>query len=110
MPSSPQLLRDIHETNLMYLLLLQRLARTGNASAMAGLQISAQACQWLASRQYEDLVKMARCSVMLAQLNLESELLLSALSHGMDATLAANIKAAQATHTASPEHQPLVQS
>ncbi|WMD22008.1 flagellar transcriptional regulator FlhD [Achromobacter seleniivolatilans] len=109
MPSSTELLRDIHETNLMYLLLLQRLARTGDASAISGLQISEQACQWLASRQYEDLVKMARCSVMLAQLNLESELLLSALSHGMDATLAANALGVPATQTAPPERQPLNQ-
>lgn len=60
MPRSAELLRDIHETNLMYLLLLQRMARAGNLPALAGMQMSVQACQWLA-----------------------------ALSQGMDATLAA---------------------
>ncbi|MBB1593024.1 flagellar transcriptional regulator FlhD [Achromobacter sp. UMC46] len=94
MPKSTELLRDIHETNLMYLLLLQRLARTGNAPAMAGLQISEHACQWLAALSQNDLIKMSRCSVLLAQLDLAPHLLLSALSQGIDATLAARAAAA----------------
>nr|WP_315845964.1 flagellar transcriptional regulator FlhD [uncultured Achromobacter sp.] len=100
MPKSTELLRDIHETNLMYLLLLQRLARTGNAPAMAGLQISPHACQWLAALSPENLIKMSRCSVLLAQLDLTPHLLLSALSQGIDATLAARAVAA-----APPEPQ-----
>ncbi|CAB3627099.1 Flagellar transcriptional regulator FlhD [Achromobacter pestifer] len=91
MPRSTELLRDIHETNLMYLLLLQRMARTGNAAAMAGLQISQPACQWLAALQHDDLVKMSRCSVLLAQLDLAPHMLLSALSQGIDATLASRL-------------------
>ncbi|CAB3720483.1 Flagellar transcriptional regulator FlhD [Achromobacter deleyi] len=91
MPRSAELLRDIHETNLMYLLLLQRLARTGNLQALAGLQISAKACQWLVGLKHEDLTRLAKCSVLLAQLNLEPHLLLAALSQGMDATLAAEV-------------------
>ncbi|WYX18593.1 hypothetical protein WJ973_21185 [Achromobacter xylosoxidans] len=43
MPRSAELLRDIHETNLMYLLLLQRMARAGNLPALAGMQMSVQA-------------------------------------------------------------------
>ena len=43
MPRSTELLRDIHETNLMYLLLLQRIARSGNAAAIAGMQLSVEA-------------------------------------------------------------------
>lgn len=54
MPRSTELLRDIHETNLMYLLLLQRMARTGDLPALAGMQISAQACQWLAALAPQD--------------------------------------------------------
>ncbi|AMG35340.1 flagellar transcriptional regulator FlhD [Achromobacter xylosoxidans] len=90
MPRSTELLRDIHETNLMYLLLLQRMARTGNLPAMAGMQISERACQWLAGLRHEDLARLARSSVVLAQLNLEPHLLLATLSHGMQATLAAD--------------------
>ena len=78
----------------------QRLARTGNAPAMAGLQISPHACQWLAALSPENLIKMSRCSVLLAQLDLTPHLLLSALSQGIDATLAARAVAA-----APPEPQ-----
>ncbi|MFD4836700.1 flagellar transcriptional regulator FlhD [Achromobacter sp. NPDC058515] len=92
MPKSPELLRDIHETNLMYLLLLQRLARAGDTSALAGRQLSPQAGEWLAALPAADLVKLARCSVLLAQLSLPPDLLLSALSQGMDATLAAQAR------------------
>ncbi|WP_241050749.1 flagellar transcriptional regulator FlhD [Achromobacter xylosoxidans] len=94
MPRSTELLRDIHETNLMYLLLLQRMARTGNLPALAGMQISVQACQWLAALAPEDLARLSRCSVVLAQLSLEPHLLLAALSQGMDATLAADVPCA----------------
>lgn len=86
---SAELLRDIHETNLMYLLLLQRMARTGNLPVLAGMQISAQACRWLADLKPDDLTRLSRCSVVLAQLTLEPPLLLAALSQGLDATLAA---------------------
>lgn len=96
MPRSTELLRDIHETNLMYLLLLQRMARAGNAAALAGLQISQHACLWLAALQHEDLVKMSRCSVLLAQLDLAPHTLLAALSQGIDATLASRLAAADA--------------
>lgn len=89
MPRSTELLRDIHETNLMYLLLLQRMARTGNLPAMAGMQISERACQWLAGLKHEELARLAKSSVVLAQLNLAPHLLLATLSQGMEATLAA---------------------
>ncbi len=89
MPRSTELLRDIHETNLMYLLLLQRMARTGNLPAMAGMQISERACQWLAGLKHEELARLAKSSVVLAQLNLAPHLLLATLSQGMAATLAA---------------------
>lgn len=88
MPRSTELLRDIHETNLMYLL-LQRMARTGNLPAMAGMQISERACQWLAGLKHEELARLAKSSVVLAQLNLAPHLLLATLSQGMEATLAA---------------------
>lgn len=90
MPRSAELLRDIHETNLMYLLLLQRMARTGNLPALASMRISAPACQWLAALTPQDLARLSRCSVVLAQLHLEPDLLLAALSQDMDATLAAD--------------------
>ncbi|CAB3632991.1 MAG: flagellar transcriptional regulator FlhD [Achromobacter pulmonis] len=89
MPQSTELLRDIHETNLMYLLLLQRIARSGNLSALTGMQVSVQACEWLARQELDDLTRLSRCSVMLAQLSLEPRLLLAALSQGMEAPLAA---------------------
>ncbi len=89
MPRSTELLRDIHETNLMYLLLLQRMARTGNLPAMAGMQISERACQWLAGLKHEELARLAKSSVVLAQLNLAPHLLLATLSQGMEATLPA---------------------
>lgn len=89
MPRSTELLRDIHETNLMYLLLLQRMARTGNLPAMAGMQISERACQWLAGLKHEELARLAKSSVVLAQLNLAPHQLLATLSQGMEATLAA---------------------
>lgn len=91
MHRSAELLRDIHETNLMYLLLLQRLARTGNLQALAGLQISVEASRWLVGLRHEDLTRLARCSVLLAQLDLAPHRLLTALSQGMDATLAAEV-------------------
>lgn len=87
MPRSTELLRDIHEINLMYLLLLQRLARSDDATAEAGLEMSAQARQWLAALPPNDLVKLARSSLLLAQLDLPPHLLLSALSQGIDAAL-----------------------
>ncbi|MFY2843789.1 flagellar transcriptional regulator FlhD [Achromobacter ruhlandii] len=93
MPQPTELLRDIHETNLMYLLLLQRMARTGNLPALAGMQISAQACRWLADLKPDDLARLSRCSVVLAQLTLDPRLLLAALSQGIDATLAAEATA-----------------
>jgi flagellar transcriptional activator FlhD len=88
MPKSTELLRDIHETNLMYLLLLQRLARSGNTAAMAGTPISEQACRWLAAQGHAELVKLAQSSVLLARLDLPPDQLLSALSQGLDLTLA----------------------
>ena len=59
MPRSTELLRDIHETNLMYLLLLQRIARSGNAAAIAGMQLSVEACAWLTRQNHEDLARLA---------------------------------------------------
>ena len=88
MPKSTELLRDIHETNLMYLLLLQRLAREGNTAALGGAPVSEQACRWLAGQGREDLARLAQSSVLLARLDLPPHLLLSALSQGLDATLA----------------------
>ena len=104
MPRSTELLRDIHETNLMYLL-LQRMARTGNLPAMAGMQISERACQWLAGLKHEELARLAKSSVVLAQLNLEPHLLLATLSHGMQATLAADAPA-EAPAQAPPVRTP----
>jgi hypothetical protein len=92
MPKSTELLRDIHETNLMYLLLLQRLARAGDP-ASAGVPMSDQACRWLAGRGHEELVKLAQSSVLLARLDLSPDMLLSALSQGLDATLAGSAAA-----------------
>jgi len=93
MPRSTELLRDIHEINLMYLLLLQRLARAGEASAMeAGVPLSPNACLWLAALPPEALVKLAQNSLLLAQLNLAPHLLLSALSQGIDTTLSARAR------------------
>ncbi|WP_454669002.1 flagellar transcriptional regulator FlhD [Achromobacter kerstersii] len=92
MPRSTELLRDIHETNLMYLLLLQRLARSGEAGAVAGVPLSPEACLWLAALQPEALVKLAQNSVLLAQLNLAPHLLLTALSQGIDTTLTARAR------------------
>ena len=94
MPNSTELLRDIHETNLMYLLLPQRMARTCDATTLAGMQMSPRACQWLAILEPHALTRLARSSVLLAQLNVAPHLLLSALSRGMDATLAARGEAA----------------
>ncbi|MCY1550180.1 Flagellar transcriptional regulator FlhD [compost metagenome] len=88
MPKSTELLRDIHETNLMYLLLLQRLAREGNTPALGGTPVSEQACRWLAGQGREALVKLAQSSVLLARLDLPPHLLLSALSQGLDTPLA----------------------
>lgn len=89
MPNSPDLLRDIHEANLMYLLLLQRMARSGDGASLAGSPMSARTCQWLAELQPAALARLARSSVLLAQLNVAPHLLLSALSQGIVATLAA---------------------
>ena len=93
MPRSTELLRDIHETNLMYLLLLQRIARSSNAAAIAGMQLSVEACAWLTRQNHEDLARLACCSVLLAQLNMAPALLLSMLSQGMGATLRADAPA-----------------
>lgn len=40
MPRTAERLRDIHETNFMYLLLLQRMVCSGNLPTLAGMQIS----------------------------------------------------------------------
>ncbi|MGE8685973.1 MAG: flagellar transcriptional regulator FlhD [Achromobacter sp.] len=92
MPTPTELLRDIHETNLMYLLLLQRMAREGHAG-MAGTPASEQACRWLAEQGRPELVKLAQSSVLLARLDLPPHQLLSALSQGLDATLAGSAAA-----------------
>lgn len=93
MPRSTELLRDIHETNLMYLLLLQRMARAdAHADPIAGQDMSAKAREWLAALQPDELVKLARCSVLLAQLDLSPHVLLSALSNGIDLTLASRAR------------------
>lgn len=88
MPNPTELLRDIHEANLMYLLLLQRIARSGDAVELSRLQMSPKASQWLAELEPAALTRLARSSVLLAQLKLAPHVLLSALSQGMDATLA----------------------
>lgn len=102
MPKSTELLRDIHEANLMYLLLLQRIARQGNADEVSGLHMSAQACRWLADLEPAALTRLARSSVLLAQLKLAPHSLLSALSQGIDATLA------ERNPSVSPARRPLV--
>lgn len=107
MPRSTELLRDIHEINLMYLLLLQRLARDADASALAGVPLSREACLWLAALQPEALVKQAQNSVLLAQLNLAPHLILAALSQGIDTTLSA--RAATELPDAKPAQAPLGQ-
>lgn len=93
MPKSAQLLHDIHETNLMYLLLLQRMARAGDTASIAGTAVSERACRWLAAQGTDDLVKLAQSSVLLARLDLPAHELLSALSLGIDAALADGARA-----------------
>ncbi|MNL67186.1 hypothetical protein D3C87_1917490 [compost metagenome] len=50
--------------------------------------MSPKASQWLADLEPAALTRLARGSVLLAQLKLAPHVLLSALSQGMDATLA----------------------
>ena len=54
------------------------------------MQLSVEACAWT-RQNHEDLARLARCSVLLAQLNMAA--LLSMLSQGMGATLRAGAPA-----------------
>lgn len=92
MPRSTELLRDIHEINLMYLLLLQRLARSGETAA-AGLEMSDKASRWLAGLRPDEVVKLARSNVLLGQLDVAPHTLLTALSQGIEMILATPVQA-----------------
>lgn len=87
MSRSTELLRDIHEINLMYLLLLQRVARSGETAAV-GLAMSADASRWLAELRPDELIKLARSNILIGQLNVAPHILLTALSQGMEMILA----------------------
>ncbi|VFR81261.1 hypothetical protein ISE1_2729 [plant metagenome] len=85
LPVDNDLLGAIHEVNLMYLLLLQKMARQGHD----GLDLSKDAQAWLKGRSQADLARLARKSMLVCCMSFKAEAVLAALSKDMAGDLAA---------------------
>ncbi|ANY18534.1 hypothetical protein L540_08085 [Bordetella pseudohinzii] len=83
-PADLHLLDAIHEVNLMYLTVLQRMAKEG--SERLGLNEHVRA--WLESCSQDDLGHLARKSMLLCSMSLSGEAILAALAQDVTGTLA----------------------
>lgn len=68
--SAEQLLEDIQDVNLSYLLLVQRLINTDRELAMFRLKIDEQMADLLGSIPVADLSRLARCNQLLCHFSL----------------------------------------
>lgn len=81
-------LQDIHELNMSYLILAQRLLRSNYATGMYRLGLDAEAARVLCDFSLAQLVKLASSNVMLCKFRLNDYELLSALNRdGLGGTL-----------------------
>lgn len=91
--TSGDMLAEIREVNLSYLLLVQRLIREDRAMAMFRLGVSAEIADMLASLTLAQTVKLAASTNMLCQFRLEEHGFLSALADKGHGTATAQMHA-----------------
>lgn len=79
--STEHLLDDIHNVNLSYLLLIQRLINSDRELAMFRLKIDEEMADLLGTIPVQDLAKLAHCNQLLCHFSLESASQLNALTN-----------------------------
>ncbi len=80
-----QLLGEIQETNLAYLLLAQQMIRLDKASAMFRMGISDDVARILDQLSPGQILKMAASNMLLCRIRVDDQLILGLLtSHGKD--------------------------
>jgi flagellar transcriptional activator FlhD len=81
--SSEQMLGEIRETNLGYLLLAQQLVKTDKASGMFRLGISQEVADILAQLSPGQIMKMAMSNILLCRFRCDDRMILGLLTdHG----------------------------
>jgi flagellar transcriptional activator FlhD len=84
-----QLLEEIRETNLSYLMLAQRLLRADREQAMFRLGLSAEVAEVVAKLSPAQILKIAASNLVLAQFRFTEDLVWNLLTgHGRDAKIA----------------------
>jgi flagellar transcriptional activator FlhD len=81
MGSSGDMLNEIKEVNLSYLLLAQRLVREDKATGMFRMGISEQLADVLATLTLAQTVKLASSTQLLCRFRFDDHTVLSALTH-----------------------------
>ncbi len=78
---SSEVLQEIREVNLAYLLLAQRLVRENQVEAMFRLGVSKEIADILAKLTSAQLVKLAASNMVLCRFRFDDHALLSTLTH-----------------------------
>nr|WP_144834998.1 flagellar transcriptional regulator FlhD [Cupriavidus gilardii] len=78
---SSEVLQEIREVNLAYLLLAQRLVRENHLEAMFRLGVSKEIADILAKLTPAQLVKLAASNMVLCRFRFDDHALLSTLTH-----------------------------
>ncbi|ALL68932.1 Flagellar transcriptional activator FlhD [Paraburkholderia caribensis MBA4] len=78
---SNELLQELQEVNLSYLLLAQHLIRDNPAEAMLRLGVGSDVAEILASLTPAQLMKLANSSMLLCRFRFDDHAILSALTH-----------------------------
>ncbi|WP_119155560.1 flagellar transcriptional regulator FlhD [Caldimonas tepidiphila] len=87
MTSTDQILNEIREANLSYLMLAQNLIRADREEAMFRLGLSEEAADMLAMLSPAQVMKLASGSTLLCRFRVDDELVWSLLTnHGKSAT------------------------
>lgn len=73
--------RLIHEMNLSYLLLIQRLLAEDKATGMSSLGVSSEVADLLMALSLKELVRLASVSQVLCSFRFHDHTVLSALTH-----------------------------
>jgi flagellar transcriptional activator FlhD len=81
MGNSNEVLNEIKEVNLSYLLLVQRLLREDKATGMFRLGVSAEVADILASLSLSQTVKLAASNQLLCRFRFDDHAILSSLTH-----------------------------
>lgn len=76
-----EVVNEIREVNLSYLLLAQRLLREDRATAMFRLGLSRELADVLASLTLSQVVKLAASSLLLCRFRFDDHTILSSLTH-----------------------------